>query len=381
MRYMKIGLVVGGVLVITSILLGTLVTALPSEITETPNSEGDTADNTFLVIAHRGASGYAPEHTLGSYALAITMGADYVEPDLVMTKDGHLIARHDNELTTTTNVATLPEFADRHRTQSVDGRKLTGWFTEDFTLAEIKTLRAKERIAKYRPGNARMDNSFEIPTLQDIIDLVKGMEISQRRVIGLYPEVKHSTHFKNIGLPIEHVLVQTFNLNGYNSSSDSVYIQSFEINNLKELKTLTDLRLLQLYDSKSAQPYDQKLEGNTITYGEMATAEGLAEVAKYAHAVGPDKTYIIPRNPDNRLGKPTNFVAHAHSVGLKVHPYTFRAENTFLPQEYRSEDLSDAAIGDLKSEIMAYVHAGIDGLFSDQPDLAAKCKEESLMSR
>lgn len=324
-----------------------------------------------LVIGHRGASGYVPEHTLGSYALAITMGADYVEPDLVMTKDGHLVARHDNELGLTTNVAQHPEFADRYKNKTIDGNEMKGWFTEDFTLSELKTLRAIERIPDIRPGNARMDSAFQIPTFQEIIDLVKGFESSQRRVIGLYPEIKHSTYFRSLGLPMEDLLVETFRKNGYTGVPAPVYIQSFEVDNLKYLKTITDLRLLQLYESDpSDQPFDQVVAGTGLTYGDMATPNGLKQVATYAYAIGPDKSYIIPRNADETLGEPTSFVHDAHAAGLKVHPYTFRAENTFLPAEFRSRDSSKDAIGDLNGELRAFFAAGIDGLFSDQPDKA-----------
>lgn len=340
---------------------------------ENINREADTCHPT--VIAHRGASGYVPEHTLGSYALAITMGADYVEPDLVMTKDGHLIARHDSELSQTTDVSHITEFALRKRTQTIDGQEVTGWFTEDFTLAEIKALRCMERIPDIRPGNARINGSFTIPTFQEIIDLVKSMQHSQHRQIGLYPEIKHSTHYKRLGLPMEQLVVDTFHRNGYTGSQAPVYIQSFEVNNLKELKNLTQLRLLQLYESdKLKQPYDQFVLGTGLTYGDMANPGGLKEVAKYAAAVGPDKTYIIPRNSENRLGTPTNFVTDAHMVGLKVHPYTFRAENTFLPVEFRSGDLTDSAIGDLSAELLAYFATGIDGLFSDQPDVPIRVR-------
>lgn len=323
-----------------------------------------------LVIAHRGASGYVPEHTLGSYALAVTMGADYVEPDLVMTSDGHLIARHDNELGLTTDVSQHPEFASRHKTKNIDGTNVTGWFTEDFTLAEVKTLKAIERIPEIRPGNARMDGAFSVPTFQEIIDLVKSLQISQRRMIGIYPEIKHSTYFKRLSLPMEELLVNTLHENGYRDRSAPIYIQSFEVNNLKELKKITDIKLLQLFESdKSAQPFDQIELGTGLTYGDMATAEGLKEVATYAYAAGPDKSYIIPRDADNKLGTPTRFVDDAHAAGLKVHPYTFRAENNFLPSEFRSKDPSESAIGNLKAEMQAYLDAGIDGLFSDQPNI------------
>ncbi len=227
-----------------------------------------------LVIAHRGASGYVPEHTLGAYALAVMMGADYVEPDLVMTRDGKLVARHDNELGLTTDVAQHPEFADRKRTQKVDGVELTGWFSEDFTLAELKTLRAIERIPTIRPGNARLDGTFEIPTLQEIIDLVKSLQISQQRTIGLYPEIKHGTHFQRLGLAMERPLVKTLHRNGYLGPRAPVFIQSFEVNNLKEIKRLTGIRLVQLYGS--GQPYDQQAAGGSLTYAEMATARACA---------------------------------------------------------------------------------------------------------
>ncbi|XP_034841159.1 uncharacterized protein [Maniola hyperantus] len=369
-----------GVMVLLAIGIVTVVIATPAALTTGKSHLNDRGPDscTPVVIAHRGASGYVPEHTLGSYALAITMGADYVEPDLVMTKDGQLISRHDNELGLTTDVANRTEFADRYRTQTIDSNEVSGWFTEDFTLAEIKTLRAIERIPDIRPGNARMDEAFQIITFQEIIDLVKSLQISQRRTIGIYPEIKHSSHFKNLGLPMEELVVNTFHQNGYLDSHAPVYIQSFEINNLKELKVITNLRLLQLYDSKSLQPADQVLLGTGITYGSMSTPEGLAEVAKYASAVGPDKSYIIPRNADNSLGEPTNFVADAHAVGLKVHPYTFRAENTFLPKEYQSDNPSKQARGNLTGELQKYVEAGIDGLFSDQPDIPLRMHRSCL---
>ncbi|XP_023937691.2 uncharacterized protein LOC112045652 [Bicyclus anynana] len=369
-----------GVLALLAIGIVAIVVATPAKSTTGKFQSNDRGPDSCspVIIAHRGASGYAPEHTLGSYALAITMGADYVEPDLVMTKDGQLISRHDNELGLTTDVANRTEFADRYRTQTIDSNAVSGWFTEDFTLAEIKSLRAIERIPDTRPGNARMDGAFQVLTFQEIIDLVKSLQISQRRTIGIYPEIKHSSHFKKLGLPMEELVVNTFHQNGYRDSDAPVYIQSFEINNLKELKRITNLRLLQLYDSKSLQPADQVLLGADITYGNMSTPEGLAEVAKYASAVGPDKSYIIPRNEDNSLGDPTSFVADAHAVGLKVHPYTFRAENTFLPKEFQSDNPLKEARGDLTGELQKFVEAGIDGLFSDQPDIALRFRGPCL---
>ncbi|XP_075982363.1 uncharacterized protein LOC142980707 [Anticarsia gemmatalis] len=357
-----------------------LTSAIPADSNSIPTAETTRhePDSEFcqpLVIGHRGASGYVPEHTLGSYSLAVVMGADYIEPDLVMTSDHQLVARHDNELGLTTDVASRPEFASRRQTKTIDGNELTGWFTEDFTLAELKTLRAIERIPDIRPGNARLNGIFFIPTFQEIIDLAKGLETSQKRVIGIYPEIKHSTYFRKLGLPVEQALVDILHKNGYEGRHAPIYIQSFEVNNLKELKNMTDLRLLQLYESdRSMQPFDQIDQGTNLTYGDMATPEGLSAVAVYAYAVGPDKSFIIPRDENNRLGNATSFVDDAHAAGLKVHPYTFRAENNFLPAEAMSEDGLPSSIGNLTLEIQAYFDAGIDGLFSDQPDVPARLR-------
>lgn len=360
------------VIVICISSLQNIFSAPASETSETTTQRPDLCKQ--VVIAHRGASGYIPEHTLAAYALAVFMGADYIEPDLVMTKDGQLVTLHDNELSLTTDVAKRHEFATRRRNQTVDGKQITGWFTEDFTLEEIKTLRAVERIPTVRPGNARMDGTFNIVTLQEIIDLVRGLQLSQKRVIGIYPEIKHSTHFKRLGLPMERLIVETFKNNSYYKSTDPVYIQSFEVSNLQDLKKYTDLKLLQLYTSdKSLQPYDQVELGSSLTFGDMATAEGLTNVAKYASAVGPDKSYIIPRDENNRLGEVTSFVENAHKAGLRVHPYTFRAENSFLPAEFRSNG-SSADFGDFSSEMRSFLATGIDGVFSEQPDISVRVR-------
>lgn len=326
-----------------------------------------------LVIAHRGASGYVPEHTLGAYALAITMGADYVEPDLVMTKDGILVARHENELSLSTDVAKRPEFANRFKTKTIDSGTVSGWFTEDFTLQELKTLRSKEVIGEVRSGNTRMDGAFDIPTFQEIIDLVKAMEISERRIIGICPELKHPTHFQQLGLGMEKAVVDQFHENDYIGADSAAYIQSFEVTNLKELKNLTDIKLIQLMGGRTRQPFDQALLGTGLTYADMATAEGLREIATYAYAVGPDKSHIIPRVGTN-LGAPTTYVANAHAAGLKVHPYTFRAENLYLPSEFRSDNTSIVAIGDMRGELQVFLATGIDGFFTDQPDIAARMR-------
>lgn len=350
--------------------------ALPLTVsagTSTPPAAPRADDHKPLIIAHRGASGYVPEHTLAAYAIAILQGADYVEPDLVMSKDGQLFARHDNELGLTTDVASRPEFADRKRKASIDGVELDGWFSEDFTAAELKRLRAIERIPDIRPGNTRLDGQFEIPTLQQIIDLVKALQVSQGREIGLYIETKHPQHFKDLGLAMEKPLVQTLVRNGYRDAKAPVYIQSFEVSNLKALRQLSPLRLVQLYGK--GQPHDQVVQGNPLTYAQMATPAGLQAVAAYANGVGPDKGYVIARKPDGSLGEPTRFVADAHAAGLLVHPYTFRAENQFLPTELQRGD-SPAARGDIDAEVRAFLATGIDGLFIDQPDIAVRLRAE-----
>lgn len=326
-----------------------------------------------LIIAHRGASGYVPEHTLAAYALAILQGADYIEPDLVMSQDGQLVARHDNQLGLTTDVAQRPEFAERQRSQTVDGISLNGWFSEDFSIAELKTLRAIERIPQIRPDNARLDGSFAIPTLQEIIDLVKSLQLSQQRVIGLYPETKHPTHFQQLGLGLEQPLVNLLKKNGYHSAKAPVYIQSFEVNNLKSLSRLTPVRLVQLFGA--GQPFDQQRLGSGLTYAHMASPAGLKAIARYAAGVGPEKSYIIPRDASGNLdaANTTAFVANAHAQGLKVHPYTFRAENSFLPANLRTGN-DPQARGDSAAEIQLFLDAGIDGLFIDQPDIAVRLR-------
>ncbi|TXR37994.1 glycerophosphodiester phosphodiesterase [Ectopseudomonas mendocina] len=327
-----------------------------------------------LIIAHRGASGYAPEHTLAAYALAILQGADYIEPDLVMTRDGQLVARHDNELGLTTDVAQRPEFAERKRTQTVDGVSLEGWFSEDFTLAELKTLRAIERIPQQRPGNTRFDGQFEIPTLQEIIDLAKRLEASQQRVIGLYPETKHPTHFQRLNLAMEEPLLATLKRNGYDSAEAPVYIQSFEVDNLQKLSKLTAIRLVQLLWVEG-QPYDQQVLGSGLGYQQMITPEGLKNIARYASGIGPEKGMIIPRDTTGNLTEPTSLVRDAHAAGLKVHPYTFRAENAFLPTRLRSGDVPSDR-GDIDAELRAFLATGIDGLFIDQPDISVRLREQ-----
>ena len=295
-----------------------------------------------IVIAHRGASGYRPEHTLAGYALAARMGADYIEPDLVSTKDGVLVARHENEIGGTTDIADHPEFAGRRTTKTIDGVEETGWFTEDFTLAELRTLRAKERIPEIRPRNTLYDGREQIPTLAEVIDLAHSLSRELGRAIGIYPETKHPTYFRGIGLPLEESLVDA--LDGL----DQVFVQSFEADSLKRMPGFPRVQLLK-------QPAD------------------LAEIATYADAVGPRKSLIVPRDDDGRSLPPTTFVEDAHRAGLLVHPYTFRNENSFLPLELRTSS-DPAADGRALAEYEQFLALGVDGVFSDHADTAVQAR-------
>ena len=324
-----------------------------------------------LVIGHRGASGYRPEHTLEAYRLAAEQGADYIEPDLVITRDGVLVARHENEIGGTTDVADRPEFADRRTTKVIDGASFTGWFTEDFTLAELKTLRAKERISQLRPQNTAYDGRFEVPTLQEVIDLRKRLSKELGRTIGIYPETKHPTYFRQIGLPLEEPLVRTLTRSGLNRKNAPVYVQSFETGNLRALDAELKVPLVQLLGGRNARPV-----GDSRTYAQMATPAGLEDIAEYADGVGPSKDYVVPRKPDGSSAAPTAFVEHAHDAGLVVHPYTFRRENTFLPLELRSSP-DPAGIGDLASELRQFFALGVDGVFTDNPDIAVAVRNGS----
>ncbi|HZV85876.1 MAG TPA: glycerophosphodiester phosphodiesterase [Brevundimonas sp.] len=325
-----------------------------------------------IVIAHRGASGERPEHTLEAYALAIRQGADFIEPDLVMTRDGILVARHENEIGETTDVAARPEFAARRTTRSIDGRPVTGWFTEDFTLTELKTLRARERLPRLRPANTAHDGRFEVPTLAEVVALAQRQGRETGRSIGIYPELKHPAHFRARGLPMEEALLAVLARAGLTARSAPVFIQCFEVGPLQRLRSLTRLRLVQLLSDEGG-PADRP----DLSYAGMATLTGLAAIRRYADGVGPAKALIVPRAPDGRSLAPTSFVADAHRAGLLVHPWTFRAENIFLPLERRS-GTDPAAKGDMAGEIDAFLALGIDGLFTDHPAAAAIARKEHL---
>ena len=325
-----------------------------------------------LVIGHRGACGYRPEHTLASYQLAIDQGADFVEPDLVSTKDGVLIARHENEISETTDVAT--KFPDRKTTKTIDGKTVTGWFTEDFTLKEIKTLRAKERLA-FRDQS--FNGQFEIPTFKEILALVKEQSKKLKREIGVYPETKHPTYFQSLKLDLEEPLANELKKAGLNKKNSPVFIQSFELTNLKKLKKLTQNKLVFLIDDPEVVPADFVATGDKRTYLQLMTSEGLKEIAKTADGIGPYKRYLLPTKivTDKKGEKseekltPTPLVKMAHDAGLVVHPYTFRSEEKYLLKEYNK---------DPQAEYLEFFAMEVDGLFSDFPDQAVKSRETYL---
>jgi glycerophosphoryl diester phosphodiesterase len=314
------------------------------------------------VIAHRGASGHRPEHTLEAYRLAIEFGADYVEPDLVSTSDGVLVARHENEISGTTDVAEHPQFADRRTTKTIDGTAVTGWFTEDFALAELRTLRARERLPQIRPQNTAYDGRFPVPTFQEIVDLVEAESRRRHRTIGIYPETKHPTYFRSIGLALEEPLVRALRRNRLAHRGAPVVIQSFETGNLRALRPRVGVRLVQLLDATGA-PYDLRAAGDPRTYADLATPAGLREIARYADGIGPNKNLIVPRDAGGALTSPTTLIRDAHRAGLIVHAWTFRDENTFLPANLRLGDDAPAAY-------RLFYGLGLDGVFSDYPDTA-----------
>jgi glycerophosphoryl diester phosphodiesterase len=339
-----------------------------------PRDGGRPGVSELLIIGHRGASGYRPEHTLAAYQLAIDLGADYIEPDLVSTKDGVLVARHENEISGTTDVAERPEYADRRQTKTIDGTELTGWFTEDFTLAELKTLRAVERIPDLRQENTLYDGRYQVPTLQEVIDLAKRARRDTGRTIGIYPETKHPTYFDSVGLSLEEPLVRTLRRNGLAGKDAPVFVQSFETRNLRQLDRVIDVPLVQLIGGSGA-PYDLVAAGLPYDYDDLVSRRGLRFVARYADGIGPDKNRIVPRGEDGSLGEPTTLVRDAHRRDLLVHPYTFRNENAFLPADFRrGEDEED--YGDAFAEYELFFSLGVDGLFSDNPDTAVEARAD-----
>ncbi len=351
-------------LVFPLVLMGAMMTE--------PAMAAQICERDVVVIAHRGASGERPEHTLASYDLAIDQGADFVEPDLVMTKDGVLVARHENDISETTDVADRPEFADRKATKQIDYHEITGWFTEDFTLAELRTLRAKERLPQLRGANTAYDGLYQVPTLDEIIALVRAREADTGRRIGIYPEIKHPTYFANIGLAMEQKLVDTLHAAGYKDASEPIFIQSFETGNLRALDKMTELRLIQLIHPL-VPPYDVR---ENITQFDMVLPKWLSDIASYADGIGPGTDLILPRDSDGGSLEPTALIADAHAVGLEVHPWTFRRENYFLPAEMRAgDDPRDA--GDLAAQVALFIKLGVDGVFSDNPREAVQVRDRA----
>jgi glycerophosphoryl diester phosphodiesterase len=325
-----------------------------------------------IVIAHRGASGLRPEHTQLAYDLAIDQGCDFIEPDLVPTKDGHLIARHENEIGGTTDVASRPEFADRKATKTIDGQQVTGWFTEDFTLAEIKTLRARERLPQLRPANTKYDGQASLLTFDEVVAIAKAGGQRTGRTIGVYPEMKHPGYFAKIGLPVEDRLVALLKKNDLDSATAPVFVQCFEVTPLKTIRAKTKARLVLLTAGEGGPP-----DLPNVTYSQLVSASGLKDVALYADGLGPEKTQIVPQDATNLLPA-TSLVKDAHAAGLAVHPWTVRAENYFLPSSLRRGDAAAADYlaqpGEVSAVFKALYAAGVDGVFSDFPGLAVAAR-------
>jgi glycerophosphoryl diester phosphodiesterase len=312
-----------------------------------------------LVIAHRGASGERPEHTLMAYRLAIAQGADFIEPDLVATKDGHLVVRHENEISGTTDVAARPEFAARRAEKVIDGEKVAGWFTEDFTLAELKTLRARERLSALRPASAAFDGRETIVTYQEVVDLAKAESRRLGRTIGTYPEMKHPTYFAGIGLPLEARLADALKANGLAARSAPVFVQCFEVEPLKTIGKLVQSRRVMLVGQGSA-PMD------------VTSEAGVKAIAAFAEGLGPEWPLVVP-TAGGALGAATGLVGWAHAAGMAVHPWTVRAENAFLPKTLQRGQ-GPAAHGDAEAVLKALYAAGVDGVFSDFPALAVQAR-------
>ncbi|MEU2430895.1 glycerophosphodiester phosphodiesterase [Streptomyces sp. NPDC007861] len=332
---------------------------------------------TPTVIAHRGASGYRPEHTLGSYQLALDMGAHIVEQDLVPTKDGHLVCRHENDITGTTDVSTRPEFASRRTTKSVDGTSLTGWFTEDFTLAELKTLRATERIPATRQENTLYDGRWTVPTFEEVLRWAEQEGRRRGCPVWLHVETKHPTYFRGIGLGLEEPLAKLLRRYGRHRANSPVFLQSFEPSSIERLATLVSSPRVVLLSGAATRPWDFVQAGDPRTVADLVTPGGLAWIASYAQGIGPTLDLVVPRDASGRLGTPTTLVRDAHAKGLLLHPYTMRNENAFLPADFR-RGTDPNAYGDAFGAFKVYFEQGIDGIFTDNPDTGLLAREDFL---
>ncbi|WP_425472711.1 glycerophosphodiester phosphodiesterase [Streptomyces sedi] len=330
---------------------------------------------TPTVVAHRGASGYRPEHTLGSYQLGLDLGADIIEQDLVPTRDGHLVCRHENDITGTTDVADHPEFADRRATKSIDGVELTGWFTEDFTLAELKTLRATERIPEQRPHNTLYDGRWTVPTFDEVLEWAAERGRERGRPVWLYTETKHPSYFRSLGLGLEEPLARLLRRHRLHRANAPIFLQSFEPTSVQRLAELVDTPGVVLLGAADDRPWDFVESGDPRTVADLVTPEGLAEIAGYAHGLGPTLDLVIPRADDGSLAEPSSLVADAHRAGLLVHPYTLRNENAFLPADFQ-RGTDPNGYGDVFGAARAYFEAGVDGIFADHPDTALLAAED-----
>ncbi|MBD0837891.1 MULTISPECIES: glycerophosphodiester phosphodiesterase [unclassified Streptomyces] len=328
------------------------------------------------IIGHRGASGYRPEHTLAAYQLALDMGADIVEAgDLVPTKDGHLVCRHEPEIGGTTDVADHPEFADRKVTKVLDGVSVTGWFTEDFTLAELKTLRAIERIPANRPHNTLYNGRWEIPTFEEVLRWQTEQTRRRGKQVWIYPELKHPTYFRKLGLGLEERIAKVLRKYGRHKWNSPVIVQSFEPTSIQRLNKLIDNPLVVLLSGADTRPYDFVETGDPRTVADLVKPAGLREIASYAQGIGPTLDLVIPKDASGNLTTPTTLVRDAHRVGLILHPWTLRNENPFLPADFRKGTAPDA-YGDVFGAYRTYFATGIDGVFTDQPDTGVLARED-----
>ena len=329
-----------------------------------------------IVIAHRGVPGLRLEHTLPSYVLGIEQGADYIEPDVVSTKDGVLVVRHENEISGTTDVAERREFADRKVAKIVDGVAHVGWFTEDFTLEELKTLRTRERLPQLRPQNIGLAHTLQIITFDEVLDIAARANADREKPVGVYVETKHPTYFAELGLDLNDLLIDALERRELNHETAPVIIQSMETSNLAALRERTPLPLIQLMD-RVGGPYDLVASGETCTYTDLAAPAGLAAIAEYANGIGPNKSQVIARDAKAALAAETGLVALAHEFGLLVHVWTMRNENNFLPTDMRM-GRDKSAHGDAVAEYLAFLDAGVDGVFSDFTETAVLAREKWL---
>ncbi|MDF9812177.1 glycerophosphodiester phosphodiesterase [Streptomyces sp. SPB162] len=365
---------------------GGAVFALPGVAEAAGTSAGRGGHHSYklpvpTVIGHRGASGYRPEHTLGSYQHALDLGADVIEQDVVPTKDGHLVCRHEPEIGGTTDVSKHPEFASRRTTKTIDGTTTTGWFTEDFTLAELKTLRAVERLPANRQRNTLYDGRWEIPTFEEVLRWAEEQGRKRGRPVWLHSETKHPTYFRKLGLGLEERLAGLLRRYGRDRRDSPQFLESFESSSLQRLGSLgVGAPKIFLLSDLTSRPYDFVEAGDPRTVADLVTPDGLRWIARFARGIGPTLLLVIPLDATGRLGTPTTLVRDAHAAGLILHPYTMRNENTFLPVDFR-KGTDPNAYGDSFGAFTTYFEQGIDGIFSDNADTALLAREDFLKNR